>query len=98
MMSFNGPPSHPAPVTRPEQLLHVAGAVADADNVVDDSSSKTIICHCHWHSLTHSHSHSRNQSRSQGQDQSETVRNRHFSQLRSPYDPSACITVGYMSH
>lgn len=27
--------------------LYVADAVAHTDNVVDDSSSKTVICHCH---------------------------------------------------
>lgn len=55
----HSPPQLPLHVSLP--IVVVIVAVANTDNVVDDSSSKTVICH----SLRHSHNHNRSQTRSQ---------------------------------
>lgn len=77
MTSFNIRPPTTSPSTSPFPIIVVIVAVANTDNVVDDSSSKTVICH----SLRHSHNHNWSQTRSQ----------RH-EPLQSPFCPSACRT------
>lgn len=83
MTSFNIRPQLPLRA-RHKSNVHVSVsldvvvvAVANTDNVVDDSSSKTVICH----SLRHSHNHNRSQTRSQRHDDPQ-----------SPFCPSACRT------